>query len=106
MSRTRLEMMRGYAETADCRRRFLLGYFGEELPDPCGRCDACDEGRSTKGSSPDEREFDTAQRVDHEEFGPGTVMQEEDGRVTILFEDAGYRTLDIDTVLESGVLET
>ncbi|MBB5781741.1 RecQ family zinc-binding domain-containing protein [Nonomuraea jabiensis] len=32
VERTRLEMMRHYAETDDCRRRFLLGYFGEQLP--------------------------------------------------------------------------
>ncbi|WP_414172867.1 RecQ family zinc-binding domain-containing protein [Clavibacter tessellarius] len=39
---SRLEMMRGYAETQQCRRQFLLGYFGEESPERCGNCDACD----------------------------------------------------------------
>jgi hypothetical protein len=38
--RSRIEMMRGYAETTGCRRQFLLGYFGEQLRDPCGNCDA------------------------------------------------------------------
>jgi hypothetical protein len=28
---TRVEMMRGYADTTGCRRQFLLGYFGEDL---------------------------------------------------------------------------
>jgi ATP-dependent DNA helicase RecQ len=41
---TRVEMMRGYAETEDCRRHFLLGYFGEELPGLCGSCDNCEDG--------------------------------------------------------------
>src|SRR5205814_2061239 len=28
--RSRIEMVRGYAETGACRRRYLLTYFGEE----------------------------------------------------------------------------
>ena len=37
-------MMRGYAETTGCRRQFLLGYFGEQLDEPCGNCDTCSSG--------------------------------------------------------------
>ena len=39
--RSRVEMMRGYAESRGCRRAYLLGYFGEDLPEPCGNCDTC-----------------------------------------------------------------
>src|SRR4051812_38869116 len=39
VDQSRVEMMRGYAETTDCRRQFLLGYFGEQLDQPCGNCD-------------------------------------------------------------------
>ncbi|MFF7865470.1 RecQ family zinc-binding domain-containing protein [Streptomyces qaidamensis] len=42
VDRSRIEMMRGYAETATCRRQYLLGYFGEQLDAPCGQCDVCD----------------------------------------------------------------
>ena len=28
--RSRLEMMRGYAELRECRRRYILNYFGED----------------------------------------------------------------------------
>ena len=42
--RTRLEMMRSYAETHGCRRDFILSYFGEEHEVPCGNCDNCDAG--------------------------------------------------------------
>ncbi|WP_329177057.1 RecQ family ATP-dependent DNA helicase [Streptomyces sp. NBC_01477] len=41
LEQSRVEMMRGYAETVDCRRRFLLGYFGETVSAPCGACDIC-----------------------------------------------------------------
>ena len=44
VDRSRIEMVRGYAETDACRRQFLLGYFGEDLPEPCGNCDNCADG--------------------------------------------------------------
>ena len=34
--RSRVEMMRAYAETDGCRRAFVLGYFGEGYEPPCG----------------------------------------------------------------------
>src|SRR5207245_5120093 len=36
---SRLEMMRRYAEHSGCRRSFLLSYFGQDYPAPCGACD-------------------------------------------------------------------
>ena len=46
--RSRIDMLRTYAELRDCRRRFLLEYFGEPAaPDwVCGNCDACDTQRA------------------------------------------------------------
>ncbi|MGW3103485.1 RecQ family ATP-dependent DNA helicase [Streptomyces sp. NPDC001100] len=41
LEQSRVDMMRGYAETTDCRRRFLLGYFGDSVPVPCAACDNC-----------------------------------------------------------------
>ena len=43
--RSRVDMMRAYAETDDCRRAFLLSYFGEPFEPPCGHCDNCEAGR-------------------------------------------------------------
>ena len=42
IQRRKMEAMLGYCETAKCRRQVLLGYFGEEMPLPCGNCDTCD----------------------------------------------------------------
>ena len=39
VERTRLTMMRRYTEHAGCRRSFLLTYFGQDYPGPCGNCD-------------------------------------------------------------------
>ncbi|MPV89286.1 RecQ family ATP-dependent DNA helicase, partial [Georgenia ruanii] len=41
INRSRVEMVRGYAETLRCRRQFLLGYFGEPHAGRCGTCDVC-----------------------------------------------------------------
>lgn len=37
----KLNAMVGYAESGTCRRRALLGYFGEGLEQDCGNCDIC-----------------------------------------------------------------
>lgn len=37
----KLNAMIGLAESEQCRRRALLGYFGEELRADCGNCDIC-----------------------------------------------------------------
>jgi len=37
----KLNAMAGYAEPLTCRRRALLGYFGETLSEDCGNCDIC-----------------------------------------------------------------
>ena len=37
----KLERMQQFAEALSCRRRALLGYFGEHLHEDCGNCDIC-----------------------------------------------------------------
>jgi ATP-dependent DNA helicase RecQ len=37
----KLNAMVGFAEAQTCRRRVLLGYFGERLESDCGNCDVC-----------------------------------------------------------------
>jgi ATP-dependent DNA helicase RecQ len=98
MDRSRVEMMRGYAETTGCRRQFLLGYFGEDLPEPCGNCDTCADGTAQDTADDEdvaqvEARFPLNARVEHREWGTGVVMRPEGDRVTVLFEQVGYRTL-------------
>ncbi|MET0102772.1 MAG: DNA helicase RecQ [Sedimenticola sp.] len=37
----KLEAMLGLCDITACRRQALLGYFGEQLAEPCGNCDNC-----------------------------------------------------------------
>jgi hypothetical protein len=224
IEQSRVDMIRGYAETRGCRRRFLLSYFGEtghlggtgqadgddngygdgDSGDEgsrtddgarnggsardggssdgdsgrdwdgggdggqCGHCDRCDEraaraarlrdtasgqtgaaatGRpgaseaaaantgsaGSAGSDPssagpdgafgaravtggadeddeagsariDGRMFAPGVIVQHEAWGTGQVVSNEDDRFTVLFDSVGYRTLSIRAVLEAGLI--
>lgn len=37
----KLERMQQYTEALSCRRKILLGYFGEHIDEDCGHCDVC-----------------------------------------------------------------
>ncbi|MFJ4539860.1 RecQ family ATP-dependent DNA helicase [Streptomyces tibetensis] len=111
--RSRIEMMRGYAETPSCRRQYLLGYFGEQLDGPCGHCDVCDRDpdRSTgavhrgNDNAPGHRApYEPNDRVRHAEWGEGTVMRVEEDRLVVLFEQVGYKTLSLPALQESDLL--
>ncbi|WP_121665334.1 DNA helicase RecQ [Mesonia aquimarina] len=41
LQNAKLERMKQFAEATDCRRKILLGYFGELLAENCGNCDVC-----------------------------------------------------------------
>ncbi len=101
--KSRIEMMRAYAETQRCRRQFLLQYFGETDPYICGECDNCLAGTATdepETASP----FAVEQRVRHDSFGSGVVMSMDGDEITVLFDAVGYRTLSLPTVLDRQLL--
>ncbi|PWK84926.1 ATP-dependent DNA helicase RecQ [Lentzea atacamensis] len=100
---SRVEVMREYAETRGCRRRFLLGYFGQELDEPCGNCDTCDEGVVADDSG--SAEYPPNSVVRHEQWGRGTVVRREADRLMVLFDDVGYKTLSLAAIGSTGVLE-
>ncbi|TQJ58165.1 ATP-dependent DNA helicase RecQ [Arthrobacter sp. SLBN-83] len=132
VDQSRLTMMRAYAETDGCRRQFLLGYFGEDMPEPCGNCDGCaaaadapadtakdgkpdkKAGRKQQGAAADgggqvsadgDDPFPLQSAVVHKEWGPGLVMRHEDDVITVLFEQEGYKTLSRSAVVENELLK-
>ncbi|MGE2719258.1 RecQ family ATP-dependent DNA helicase [Mycolicibacterium celeriflavum] len=102
VDRTRVEMMRSYSETPDCRRQFLLAYFGDYLPEPCGNCDRCREDTVTDHGEP---AIAMGTAVEHKEWGAGTVLGGDEDRITVLFDLYGYRTLDIEAVRDNDLLD-
>jgi ATP-dependent DNA helicase RecQ len=105
MELSRVEMMREYAETTGCRRQFLLGYFGEQLDEPCGNCDTCRAGTAFRTAPAlGGAAFRVGSRVEHRELGPGLVMRLEPDRLTVLFDRAGYKTLSLETVRQRKLL--
>jgi ATP-dependent DNA helicase RecQ len=109
MDESRLTMMRNYAETRGCRRRFILTYFGEPAEERCWTCDRCvaDAAKADidltdvrDGAHP----FPEQSRVRHNAWGDGLVVRNDGDAVVVLFDDVGYKTLSLDLVLEKGLL--
>ena len=91
----------GFAEVHDCRREFLLNYFGEPFQGPCGNCDNCDRGI---GAGTGDMPFPLESRVVHPEWGTGVVQRYEDDTMVVLFDEVGYRTLSVPVVVEHRLL--
>ncbi|PZF90625.1 RecQ family ATP-dependent DNA helicase [Micromonospora deserti] len=103
VTRSRTDMMRAFAETTACRGQTLLAYFGEQMTQVCGHCDNCHAGTST----PDDGAvgpFPVHSQVRHPEWGPGLVLSYEEDRMTVLFDEVGYKTLSVSVVSEQGLL--
>lgn len=103
-AKSRVEMMRGYAEVQNCRREYLLNYFGEEIDDPCGFCDNCDAGITVAEDEANEP-FPINARVKHKTWGQGMVLRYEGDKMVVLFDEVGYKTLAIAIVQEHKLLE-
>ena len=85
----------------------LLGYFGEEYERRCGNCDWCAEHldeRAAPQATDTDLPFPTESEVVHREWGAGTVMSAEADRITVFFEEQGYKVLSLDAVEEHDLL--
>ncbi len=103
-NQSRVEMIRGYAETTNCRREHLLTYFGESFKGPCGTCDNCIAGKSSRQKTR-KVPFALNSSVVHPSWGPGLVLRYEDDKIVVLFEKVGYKMLSLALVQEKGLLQ-
>ncbi len=101
VERTRLDMMRRYAEHTGCRRSFLLSYFGQDYPGPCGNCD---NDRASAATERTDEPFAVGERVASDRWGEGTVQRYDGDQMTVLFDEHGYHDLLVPLVVERRLL--
>ncbi|GAA4454291.1 RecQ family ATP-dependent DNA helicase [Phytohabitans houttuyneae] len=104
VQRSRTDMMRAYAESESCRGQVLLAYFGEHLAHPCGHCDNCAGGRAKPAPKAQRGPFPLHSTVRHAEWGVGLVLAYESDKMTVLFDDVGYKTLSVPVVRDQKLL--
>jgi ATP-dependent DNA helicase RecQ len=107
---SRLEMMRDYAESVDCRRRVILAYFGDtHMEERCGRCDNDIERTDGTVAVAAHTEhvataFAAGDYVVHRQWGTGVVERVDADTLTVLFESVGHRALALEVVQDNGLL--
>jgi ATP-dependent DNA helicase RecQ len=128
VQRTRIDMMRQFAESRTCRGQALLGYFGDSVNGPCGHCDNCARPAAPTAPAPvastaaevpsprsrsvpaprraprDDKPFALHSTVRHTSWGTGTVLGYEEDRMTVLFDSVGYKTLSVSVVRKGNLL--
>ena len=70
----KLNAMVAFAEAGTCRRRALLGYFGEQLTEDCGNCDICLDPPETFVATEDARKALSCVYRVGQRFGAGYVV--------------------------------
>ncbi|HEY8340832.1 MAG TPA: RecQ family ATP-dependent DNA helicase [Egibacteraceae bacterium] len=118
VEQSRLDMVSAYAETTDCRRRFLLNYLGDDYPaELCLRCDSCLRRAGQRGTDDWDLDsqrarvaesrggpFAAGDAVGHPTWGRGVVQRVEGDTVVVRFDTVGYRSMHAPTVVERGLL--
>jgi ATP-dependent DNA helicase RecQ len=94
-----LDAILALCETVECRRKGLLGYFGERFDGPCGNCDTClDPPESWDGTIAAQKLLSAVYRLRRERgqrFGAGHVIDILLGRRTPRVAQYGHDTLTV-----------
>ncbi len=81
--RAKLDALLGWCEITECRRRALLRYFGDDLPEDCGNCDVClDPPRTWDGTVEAQKLLSCVYRTG-QYFGAGHVIDVLRGKDTV-----------------------
>jgi ATP-dependent DNA helicase RecQ len=86
----KLSAMVGFAEAQTCRRRVLLGYFGEALEGDCGNCDLCLSPREFHDGTEEARTILSVVVAVRQRFGAAYVVEILRGRRSERIEREGH----------------
>ena len=89
----KLNAMVAYAESGTCRRRALLGYFGEVLEQDCGNCDICLDPPQRYDATEDARKALSCVYRVGQRFGIGHIIDVLRGAKTQRLLDLGHDRL-------------
>lgn len=96
IARQQLQQVVAYAESSVCRRRILLGYFGETLEaENCGNCDNCLRPATTEDRTLDARKFLYCIAKTQQRFGMHYIVDVLRGANTQKIRDFGHDQLPI-----------
>ena len=97
LAHKKLNALLGYVETAQCRRKVLLDYFGEKYEVPCDNCDNCVSPPETYDAQQDMLKFlSCVYRVRERSgfsFGAGHIIDVLCGKETEKIKKFGHDTL-------------
>ena len=74
IERRKLDALLGWCEVTTCRRRALLRYFGDDLPEDCGNCDVCLTPPETQDGTEAAQKLLSAIYRTGQRFGAGHVI--------------------------------
>ena len=91
----KLQAMVGFAEATTCRRRVLLGYFGERMEEDCGNCDVCLNPPELYDATIDAQKVLSAVLRTGQRFGIGHVIDVLKGADTEKIRQWGHHQLSV-----------
>lgn len=91
----KLQQMAALCETRQCRRQYLLNYFGEAAPNYCGSCDVCLSDEEKVDATIEAQKFLSAVSRLQERFGVNYVVDFLRGSSTVRQEHQQLKTYGI-----------